>query len=400
MPFRIDPPPLKTGRGTQWMIATLVALGPFALTMYQPAMPVIGASLNATPAEVQLTLTVYLAAFAVGQLIYGPLSDHFGRRRMLLVGLGVFVLGAAGCAIAGSAMELVAARVIQGLGACAGPALGRAMIRDLYDARGAARALAFVASALSVAPAIAPVFGGYIATVFGWQAIFVALAVIGAALLVFTLFRVPETNPYVAEGSLELAPLVAGYGTLLRSRVYLGYMCIAATATAGSLAFQSAAPFIVVGQFGVPPHVFGWFLVGLTASYFCGTLLAQRLARGSLIRTLMIGSALLTLSAALHLGFGFSEVKWVSSVILPQALWLVGLGVVLPAAMTGAIGPFPAIAGAAAALQGFAMMAGGAAASLALSRLGINVLALGVLMFILAVGGWAFFYASVARSRA
>jgi MFS family permease len=157
--WQIEPPPLAPGAGAQWLIAALVALGPFSLTMYQPALPAIARSLNISTAQVQLTLTVYLASFAIGQLIYGPMSDHFGRRRTLLVGLAIFVVGAIACALASSAGVLIAARVLQGLGACAGPALGRAMIRDLYGAKGSAKAMAFVASALSIAPAIAPVFG-------------------------------------------------------------------------------------------------------------------------------------------------------------------------------------------------------------------------------------------------
>src|SRR5215207_4772580 len=161
--WQFEPPPLAPGAGAQWLIAALVALGPFSLTMYQPAMPAIARSLNISTAQVQLTLTVYLASFAIGQLIYGPMSDHFGRRRTLLLGLAIFVIGAVACALATSAAVLIAARVLQGLGACAGPALGRAMIRDLYGAKGSANAMAFVASALSIAPAIAPVFGGYIA---------------------------------------------------------------------------------------------------------------------------------------------------------------------------------------------------------------------------------------------
>ena len=142
--WQIEPPPLAPGAGAQWLIAALVALGPFSLTMYQPALPAIARSLNISTAQVQLTLTVYLASFAIGQLIYGPMSDHFGRRRTLLVGLAIFVVGAVACALASSAAVLIAARVLQGLGACAGPALGRAMIRDLYGAKGSAKAMAFV----------------------------------------------------------------------------------------------------------------------------------------------------------------------------------------------------------------------------------------------------------------
>src|SRR5215211_1728308 len=181
--------------------------------MYQPALPSIASSLKITTSQVQLTLTVYLASFAIGQLIYGPVSDHFGRRRTLLSGLAIFVVGAIACALANSAAVLIAARVLQGLGACAGPALGRAMIRDLYGAKGSAKAMAFVASALSIAPAIAPMFGGYIAGAAGWPWIFATLALVGTGMFVFALLRVPERT------------------RMSRAALFVSYRCSGATSS-------------------------------------------------------------------------------------------------------------------------------------------------------------------------
>jgi DHA1 family bicyclomycin/chloramphenicol resistance-like MFS transporter len=398
--WRIRPPALTPGLATQWIIAALVSLGPFSLTMYQPALPLIGSSLRASTGQIQLTLTVYLTAFAVGQLIYGPLSDHFGRRRVLLSGIAIFVLGAIACVFARSVHILIAARIVQGFGACAGPALGRAMIRDLYGPKNSAKALAFVSSALSVAPAIAPVFGGYIATWLGWQAIFGSLAIVGTCMLLFVLLRVPETNPYVSEGTLRLWPLVTGYGELLRSRHYLGYMTIAATSTAGSLAFQTAAPFLLIDRLGISPSAFGWLLIVLTGAYFGGTLLANRLAaRGTVNRTLVLGSALLLVGSGLQFGFALSGLMTVLTVMLPQVIWLVAMGVILPSAMAGAVAPFPKAAGSAAALQGFAMMAAGALSSLVLSQLGSGILSLGAVMLVLALAGSTIFATTVVAVR-
>jgi DHA1 family bicyclomycin/chloramphenicol resistance-like MFS transporter len=363
----------------------LVALGPFSLTMYQPALPVIGASLNTTSARVQLTLTVYLAAFAIGQLFCGPLSDHFGRRRTLVAGLSVFVFGAAACAFATSIEVLIAARVLQGLGASAGPALGRAMVRDLYGAKGSAKAMAFVASALSIAPALAPVFGGYIASAAGWQAVFAALALVGSAMLAFVIFRVPETNPYVGQGSFRFLPLLANYGQVLRSRRYIGYLSIASGMVAGSLAFQTAAPFIIVAELGISVSAFGWLMVSLTAAYFCGTLLANRLAgRTTINRSIAFGSALLLIGSSLHVLLALAVPDSVWAVLVPQMIWLMGMGIAMPGAMAGAVGPFPTMAGAASSLQGFAMMVTGALGSLGLSALGADSLALAAVMFAIA----------------
>jgi len=390
--WQIEPPPLAPGAGAQWLIAALVALGPFSLTMYQPALPSIATSLNITTAQVQLTLTVYLASFAIGQLIYGPLSDHFGRRRTLLLGLAIFVAGAIACALATSAAVLIAARVLQGLGACAGPALGRAMIRDLYGAKGSAKAMAFVASALSIAPAIAPVFGGYIAGAAGWPWIFATLALVGTGMFVFVLLRVPETNPYVSRGAFRFVSMLGSYLQLVKSRRYLGYLAIAAVPVAGSLSFQTAAPFIIVGELGVHPSEFGLLMVSLTAAYFVGTLLANRFAvHAGVNRSIMLGSALLLVGAALQMALALSLSLSIWSVLVPQMIWLMAMGIVMPNAMAGAVAPFPMMAGAAASLQGFAMMAAGALSSLVLSRLGAGVGSLGLMMCTLAVAGTAVF---------
>ena len=354
--------------------------------MYQPALPSIATSLNITTAQVQLTLTVYLASFAIGQLIYGPLSDHFGRRRTLLLGLAIFVAGAIACALATSAAVLIAARVLQGLGACAGPALGRAMIRDLYGAKGSAKAMAFVASALSIAPAIAPVFGGYIAGAAGWPWIFATLALVGMGMFVFVLLRVPETNPYVSRGTFRFVSMLGSYLQLAKSRRYLGYLAIAAVPVAGSLTFQTAAPFIIVGELGVHPSEFGLLMVSLTAAYFVGTLVANRLAvHAAVNRSIMLGSALLLVGAALQMAFALNLSLSIWSVLAPQMIWLMAMGIVMPNAMAGAVAPFPMMAGAAASLQGFAMMAAGALSSLVLSRLGAGVVSLGLMMSTLAV---------------
>jgi DHA1 family bicyclomycin/chloramphenicol resistance-like MFS transporter len=390
--WQIEPPPLAPGSGAQWLIAALVALGPFSLTMYQPALPAIATSLNISTAQVQLTLTVYLASFAIGQLLYGPISDHFGRRRTLLCGLATFVAGALACALANSAAILIAARVLQGLGACAGPALGRAMVRDLYGAKGSAKAMAFVASALSIAPAIAPVFGGYIAGAAGWPWIFATLALVGTAMFLFVLLRVPETNPYVSRGAFRFVSMLGSYIQLSKSRRYIGYLAIAAVTVAGSLSFQTAAPFIIVSELGVHPSEFGLLMVILTAAYFAGTLIANRLAgRFSVNRSIMVGSVLLLAGGALQLALVLNVSLSIWSVLVPQTIWLMAMGILMPNAMAGAVAPFPMMAGAAASLQGFAMMAAGALSSLVLSGLGAGVFSLAVMMCTLAAAGAAIF---------
>jgi DHA1 family bicyclomycin/chloramphenicol resistance-like MFS transporter len=206
------------------------------------------------------------------------------------------------------------------------------------------------------------------------------------------LLRVAETNPYVSRGAFRFVSMLGSYIQLAKSRQYLGYLAIAAVPVAGSLSFQTAAPFIIVGELGVHPSEFGWLMVSLTAAYFVGTLVANRLAgHVDVNRSIILGSALLLVGAALQLALAlsFSLSTWL--VLVPQMIWLTAMGVVMPNAMAGAVAPFPMMAGAAASLQGFAMMAAGALSSLVLSRFGAGVVSLALMMCMLAVGGTAVF---------
>jgi MFS transporter, DHA1 family, multidrug resistance protein len=195
--------------------------------------------------------------------------------------------------------------------------------------------------------------------------------------------------------------MLGSYIQLVQSRRYLGYLSIAAVTVAGSLSFQTAAPFIIVGELGVHPSEFGWLMVSLTAAYFVGTLVANRLAvHAGVNRSILLGSALLLVGAALQLALAlsFSLSTWL--VLVPQMIWLMAMGILMPNAMAGAVAPFPMMAGAAASLQGFAMMAAGALSSLVLSRFGAGVVSLGLMMCALAGAGTAIFAWAIRKGSA
>lgn len=394
-----SPRPLGLGPATVWTIAAFVALGPFTLTMYQPSLPLIAQGLATPPGRVQLTLTAYLVAFAVGQLVYGPVSDRFGRRASLLVGLLIYTVGTVACAVAYSVEMLIAARLVQGLGACAGTALGRAMIRDLYGAQGSRKALASVASALSIAPAVAPVFGGYVAGSLGWRAIFAALALAGFAMLIFVALRIPETNQSRStKGGVRA--MAIGYLRLLQDPAYLAYLTIASVAVGGSYAFQAVSPFIFLEMLGLGPELFGWLILTLTGAYFCGTVLASRLTdRFGLDRMIVFGGGLLVLGSGTLLVLSIIGHLSIASTWGPHLVWLLGMGIILPNSMAGALAAYPHAAGAASALQGFAMMGTGAAASMLLAHLNAGTARpLGLTMLALAVVGLTVF-ASLRRGK-
>jgi DHA1 family bicyclomycin/chloramphenicol resistance-like MFS transporter len=373
----------------RWLTATLtavVALGPLTMSTYAPSMPAIADALGTTPGLVQATLGVYLAGFALGQLLYGPLSDRFGRRRMLLLGLVVFVAGSAVCGFAGSIGTLLLGRVVQAVGVCAGSALGRAMVRDVYAREEAARVLAFVGMALAVAPAVGPLLGGQLQAAFDWHAIFAVLGAAGiAAALAVALL--PETNRDPDPDALRPARLASTYAAIARNRTFLGYCAVGAATLGGLFTYHSVAPFLLIGVAGLSPEEYGWVNLLTVGAYFAGSFVANRFgARIGLDRAVAASAALVLAGAALLLVCSLAAPASVATVMGPVMLWTAGMGLALPNSMAGALGPFPRAAGSASALMGFAQMGVGALGSVALARVGGGT-AVPLALVLLALGG-------------
>lgn len=396
---------MPTDTPINWRITALatlfVALGPITLSMYAPAMPALAVALDTTPAMVQLTLTVYLAAFAVAQLVYGPLSDRFGRRPVVLGGMVVFVAGSVEAAFATSIETLLLARFVQAVGACAGPAVARAIVRDLYSGPAAARVLALVGMALTLAPAVGPAIGGYLQTWFGWRAIFLALGLFGVAVLTAAFFMA-ETNRRRDPAALDPRRMVANYRRLAVSPAYLGYVAIVACTLGGLLSYVAGSPFVLISIVGLSPEAFGWTSIATTSGYFVGSIAASRLVGRVGIRSLVTAGMLVVLAGggllSLNVAMGWIGV---ATVVGPMILWTCGLGAVYPSAMAGALQPFPQIAGAASALMGFVQMGSAALGSLAVARLNDGTaLAIGVVPVAMGLLGFAVYWLTVGRPGA
>ncbi|MFD2265460.1 multidrug effflux MFS transporter [Lacibacterium aquatile] len=355
--------PAKPDRGLLVLLTLLVAIGPLSTDMYLASLPGLGIYFSAGPERVQLTLSVFLVGFAVSQLIYGPLADRFGRRPVILGGLVLFALATAACAFAPSLELLIAARLAQAIGGCAGPVLGRAVVRDIYTKEEAARALALLGAAMSAAPALAPVLGGVLEAHFGWRANFVVLTVFAVAVVSLVWLRLPETNKRLDPAATSLKGLVRNYGGLITNRSFLSYAAAIGFGYSTLFCFISGSSLVLISGLGLPPDLYGFCFMACVGGYLTGTLTTARLARRVGVERLVVAGLAIS---AIGLGLGLlyalirpdvSQGVAVVGILIPAMIGMLGVGVMLANAMAGLLSPFPHMAGTAAALSGFLQMA-------------------------------------------
>lgn len=347
-----------------------MAIGSLSIDMALPSLPATAAALGAAPATMQLTVTLFLAGFAVAQLVHGPLSDRIGRRRVLLGGLAVYVAGGLACWAAPSAPLLVAGRVLQAFGAGSGPVVGRAVIRDLYEPARAARVLGYMGTAMALTPILAPIVGGVVHVAFGWRAVYLVLATCGALFLALAVPLVPETNRRRDPDALRPGHLATNTADLLRDPAFLGYTLVVALMFGGQFAFISGSAFVLIEVLRVPPDVYG-LCFGLVAfGIMTGSFLAARLtARAGIDRLISAATGLSAVAGGLMAALAWGGVWTVPAVIGPMYVFSVGVGIVLPTAIAGAIGPFPRTAGLAAAVLGFLQLTTAATYGIVVGRL-------------------------------
>ncbi len=339
------------------LLTCLVALGPLSTDLYLPSLPAMVDVFGTDVARVQLTLSVFLVGFAVSQLAYGPLSDRFGRRPVLLGGLAIYCVASLACAFATTIGGLIAARFLQALGGCCGPVIARAIVRDIHGLQRAARMLAYISAATALAPAIGPVIGGYLEVAFGWRSNFFALTLFGVVVLTAVFATLCETNVDRNPDAARPAMLLANYRVVLRHGSFLGYALCVAFCYSGLFAFISGSSFVLIDVLHVAPNRFGYCFAVVVAGYMSGTLSAGRLTmRLGIDRMISIGTLLSALSGTVMAALSLSGVYTLSAVLVPTFFYMLSAGLVLPNAMAGAIAPFPRMAGSASALMGFIQM--------------------------------------------
>jgi len=356
MRFLITPPVGERARAPFLLLVALTACGTMGMHVIIPALPATARALNMSISTTQLTITLYLVGLAVGQLFYGPVSDRFGRRPVLLAGLTLFTAASVVTACAPNAGVLIGSRILQSIGGCAGLVLGRAAVRDSATPDKAAGQLALLTLVMSVVPALAPAVGGYLTAYIDWRASYVLLAVMGGLTLLVTLLILPETNRERIGGSSP-GSLLTGYAILGRSRAFLGYAAGGACSTTSFYAFMSASPFIYENLLHRPTQEVGLYYIFLMGGVGAGSFLANRLSRIVGLREgLRIANFVTIAGAVLFVLFDVFDVLSGPTVTGAVTLFMVGAGMASPFALAGSVSVNPRTIGAASGLYGFFQM--------------------------------------------
>ncbi|MFE7898477.1 multidrug effflux MFS transporter [Streptomyces sp. NPDC057424] len=360
-------PHRRTGLLVTFLLGSLTAVPPLAMDMYLPSLPEVTRSLHAPAATVQLTLTACLAGMALGQLVVGPMSDRWGRRRPLLAGLAVFVVATVLCALAPTVELLVAFRLAQGLAGAAAIVIARAVVRDLYDGMAMARFFSTLMLISGVAPVVAPLIGGQVLRVTDWRGVFAVLTVIGVLIGLLVWARLPETLAPAERHSGGVGEALRSMRTLLADRSFTGYMLTGGFAFAALFAYISASPFVIQEIYGASPQtfslLFGLNSVGLViVGQINGKILVGRV---SLDRVLGIGLAIVITAATALLLMSLGVFGEVGLVPVAAALFVLmsAMGITLPNTQALALMRTKHAAGSASALLGTSSFLIGAIAS-------------------------------------
>jgi DHA1 family bicyclomycin/chloramphenicol resistance-like MFS transporter len=350
------------------LLSFLTALGPLSMDMYLPSLPAIGQALAAPTAQVQLTISSYLIGFAIGQMLYGPISDRVGRRPVILAALALNCVAAVVCALTQSIGALTAARFVQALGGAGAIVLARAVVRDLYSGARAGRELSLMGSITAFAPIMAPVIGGALQMAFGWRSSFMFLMVFALIAAAAAARLLPETLRERTPGPFSLAAMAALYRSVLVHRGFLAHLGILTATFVGLFAWISGAPIVMQGEsYGLSPVVFGMIFATGAAGYMCGAYAATRVVmRFGLDRTIGIGAVVMAaggLTMAAVVALKLAQVGWLVGCM---TVYLAGMGLALPQTQAAALTPFPDRAGTASSLLGFAQQSSAAIAAAAI----------------------------------
>ena len=352
------------------MIAVAMSIVALSTDLVVVSLPGMARYFDVGASRAQATLSAFIAAFGIAQLFYGPLSDRFGRRPVFLSGCAIYTVASAACALAPSIEVLIAARIVQGVGCCAFPVIGRAIVRDIHGAEGTARVLGYVSAGMSMLILFGPVLGGLLEQQFGWRASVTLLAVLGTGMLAAAAVLLAESNVHLDRNATRLRDTFAKYRGLLLDRRFAGYTLCVALNFGFIMAFLSGSPFVLINVLGLSAMEFG-LLFGLTLLGFLSSSLvtARFVLKLGPDRLLQVGTALAALAGTTMVALALAEVRSAAAIVGPYFVLMFATGLIQPSAMAGAIGPFPRIAGTASSLLGFVQFATGALVGFLVGRL-------------------------------
>ena len=375
--------------------AIMIAIGPLSLSLYTPALPTLVAAFGTTPAAVKFSLTVYFLGFCLAQLLCGPLSDAFGRRPVALAFFLIYFVGSIVDLFAPTIEILQLGRALQGIGAAAGVATSRALVRDLFVGQTSARIMNRIGLFVGLVPALSPAIGGMLLTVTHWRSIFMLMFAYAVVVVGMVWIFLPETNSARDRAHAHPLRIAGNYLSLLRDRRFIAPAGLMAFVLGGVYTLPSLMPFVLIDKLGLTPLQYALVVLVQTGALLTGNLVVGRLLRRISARKLVpVGIAIIVVAGA-----GFAAVRLfpspgVAAFAIPNAIWVFGLPFVTPGTMTSALSHFPRIAGAASSLIGFMQMGGGFVGSaIGAAAFGDPMVAVGTLLPALSVlAGVTYFF--------
>lgn len=350
------------------ILGIMSAIGPFSIDMYLPGFPAIADSLHTTVANISLSLSSFFIGISVGQFIYGPLLDRYGRKKPLYLGLSLYIVASAGCALAASADMLIALRLIQALGGCVGMVASRAIIRDVFPVSEIARVFSKLMLVIAVSPIIAPTVGGYMVTAYGWHSIFIVLAVMALLVLVSVHFVLTDSMKAERTQSLSIKVVYTNYAFVFRTTQFYTYAFTGAIAAAGLYAYIAGSPFVFIKLFGLSEKQYGVLFacvaLGLIAASQVNSLLLKKFSSQQIVRVALLCQTITGITLFICSGNNILDVRGTIALIFT---FLSCQGFIFPNTSALSMAPFEKNAGSASALMGGIQMTIGALSSISVS---------------------------------